>query len=438
MKILNKILSQIRFYTIIEPECYVGNLNYKNLLRNIFYFIFIDFNLRKFFKSSLKIMIKMFLDTLSLIFIPLIIIIFFSKYRFIQLDYSQIGIFSHQLNGMTKFHFLNKKIPIICVPKSISRSHIKNIFENLIIIDSIFLNILFLPLINSKLISCPPQHTESYFKNALLERTSPFFFCKIIKKYSKENKNNNFLISNNYLNQMQILFEKKFRDFDIQKTFILHVRDENYIASSYLRAATLKNYISSIEMINKNNFNVIRIVHPKSEKLSLSKNYSELDISSIENQYFQYFLLKKCKGFICCHSGPGPLGAFLDAPILELNLFPLEFSYALKKNDIYVPKKIKTQNGKLLSYNEIFSSNLRFIASKPQMDSRNLIAIENSEDEIYESVKEFIKLQEDKSIPLTINQSKFKECIPENSSFRDIEGRLSDYYLKKNYNLFFL
>ena len=119
MKILNKILSQIRFYTIIEPECYVGNLNYKNLLRNIFYFIFIDFNLRKFFKSSLKIMIKMFLDTLSLIFIPLIIIIFFSKYRFIQLDYSQIGIFSHQLNGMTKFHFLNKKIPIICVPKSI-------------------------------------------------------------------------------------------------------------------------------------------------------------------------------------------------------------------------------------------------------------------------------------------------------------------------------
>lgn len=437
MKIFNKILSQIRFYTIIEPECYVGNFDYKNLLRNIFYFIFIDFNLRKFFKSLLRTLIKILLDLLSLIFIPFIILIFFSKYRFMQLDYSQIGIFSHQLNGMTKFHFLNKKIPIICVPKSISRSHIKNIFQNLIIIDSIFLNILFLPLINSKLISCPPHYMESYFKNASLDRTSPFFFCKTIKKYSKESKNNNFLMSNDYLNQMQILFENKFRDFDIKKTFILHVRDENYIASSYLRAATLKNYISSIEMINKNNFNVIRIVHPKSEKLSLGKNYSELDISSIENQYFQYFLLKRCKGFICCHSGPGPLGAFLEASILELNLFPLEFTYALKKNDIYVPKKIKKQNGKLLSYNEIFSSKLKFVSSKPQMDSRSLIAIENSEDEVYESVKEFIRLQDNKSARLTDNQSKFIESIPKNSSFRDIDGRLSDYFLKKNYNLFF-
>ena len=246
MSIFNKILSQIRYYTIIEPDCFIGDLNYKNLFRNIFYYLLVNFSLRKLVKNLLQTLIKFLLDILSLIFFPFIIIIFFSKYRFIQLDYSQIGIFSHQLNGMTKFHFLNKKIPIICVPKSISRSHIKNIFENLIIIDSIFLNILFLPLINSKLISCPPQHMESYFENASLNRTSPYFFCKIIKKYSEENKNNNFSMSNNYLNQMQILFEKKFKDFNIKNTFVLHVRDENYVASSYLRAASLKNYISSI------------------------------------------------------------------------------------------------------------------------------------------------------------------------------------------------
>tara|TARA_B100000780_G_C21114311_1_gene450646 strand:- start:560 stop:1654 length:1095 start_codon:yes stop_codon:yes gene_type:complete len=363
--------------------------------------------------------------------------IYFTKYRFIQLDYSQIGIFAHQLNGMNKFHLLKNKIPIVCVPKTINRSHIKSIFDKLIIIDNLILNIIFLPFINSKIISCPPDYVESYFKNEKLERTAVPFFSKIVKDYELQKKSNHFQLSKIYEEKMKIVFNKKFKGYDLKNTFILHARDEKYVTSSYLRAVTLKNYISSIEMILSKNFHVIRIVHSKSEKLNFIKNYSELNIEEVENQYLQYYLLSNCKGFICCHSGPGPLGAFLDAPILELNVFPLEISYALKKNDLFVPKKIQHNNERFLSYNEIMGSNIRFISSKPQMDLRNFKVIENSEDEVFEAVREFIKMQNNKLLTLTENQLKFKKSIPSVSSFNYIDGRISDYFIKKNYHLFF-
>ena len=342
MKIINRFFYSIKFYTIIEPECYIGNYNYKNLVRNFLYFLFIQFNIKKFIKTSLSFFIKISLDILSIIYLPIIITIYFTKFRFIQLDYSQIGIFAHQINGMCKFHFLKNKIPIICVPKTINRSHVKSIFDKLIVLDGIILNIILLPLINSRLISCPPDYVESYFKSVKLERTAGPFFCKIIQDYELQSKSNHFQLSKIYEEKMKIFFHENFKDYDLKNTFILHIRDENYITSSYLRAATLKNYISTIDMMLSKNFQIIRLVHSKSEKLNFSRNYSELNVEDINNQYLQYYLLSKCKGFICCHSGPGPLGALLDAPILELNLFPLEISYALKKNDVFVPKKYNT------------------------------------------------------------------------------------------------
>ena len=437
MKIINKFFYLIKYYTIIEPQCYIGNFNYKNLIRNLLYFLFIQFSIKKFVKTLISFFVKISLDTLSIIYLPIIIVVYFTKFRFIQLDYSQIGIFAHQINGMCKFHFLKNKIPIICVPKTINRSHIKSIFDKLIILDSVILNIILLPLINSQLISCPPDYVESYFENAKLERTATPFFCKIIQDYELQTENNHFQLSKIYEEKMKTIFHENFKNYDLKNTFILHVRDENYVASSYLRAATLKNYISTIDMMLSKNFQVIRLVHSKSEKLNFSKNYSELNVEDVSNQYLQYYLLSKCKGFICCHSGPGPLGALLDAPILELNLFPLEISYALKKNDVFVPKKIQCNNERFLSYNEIFGSDLRFVASKPQMDFRNFKAVENTEDEIHAATSEFIDMQNNKLLSLTENQLRFKRNLPSVSSFNYVGGRISDYFLKKNYHLFF-
>ena len=68
---------------------------------------------------------------------------------------------------------------------------------------------------------------------------------------------------------------------------------------------------------------------------------------------------------------------------------------------------------------------------------RKLNAVENSEDEVFEAVSEFIDIQNNKSQPFTKNQLNFKKNIPSISSFNYVEGRIADYYLKNNYDLFF-
>ena len=436
-KIINKFFNLVKFYTIIEPDYYIGQLSYKNLLRNIFFYSFANYNTRRFCTNLISIIIKIFLDTFSVIYFPIILIIYFSKFRFIQLNYSQIGIFAHQLNGMCKFHFLENKTPIICVPRTVSRSHIKKIFDKLIIVDSLFLNILFLPLINSAFISCRADYVESFYKNKKLERTATPLFCKIIQDYALSEKKNYFQLSKSYEKKMNTFFNINFKDYDLNNTFVLHTRDAGFVKSSDLRNANLKNYTASIDMILNKNYNLIRIVHSKSEKLNFTKNYTEMNIEEKDNEYLQYYLLSKCRGFICGHSGPGPLGALLNTPILELNLFPLEMSYALKKNDIFVPKKLLFNNERFLHYNEIFGSDIRFVNSVPQMSMRKLNAVENSEDEVFEAVSEFIDIQNNKSQPFTKNQLNFKKNIPSISSFNYVEGRIADYYLKNNYDLFF-
>ena len=71
------------------------------------------------------------------------------------------------------------------------------------------------------------------------------------------------------------------------------------------------------------------------------------------------------------------------------------------------------------------------------MNIRKLNAVENSEDEVFEAVSEFIEIQNNKSQSFTINQLNFKKSIPSVSSFNYIDGRISDYFIKKNYHLFF-
>lgn len=94
-------------------------------------------------------------------------------------------------------------------------------------------------------------------------------------------------------------------------------------------------------------------------------------------------------------------------------------------------------NERFLPYNEIFGSDVRFVNSTTQMNIRKLNAVENSEDEVFEAVSEFIEIQNNKSQSFTINQLNFKKSIPSVSSFNYIDGRISDYFIKKNYHLFF-
>jgi hypothetical protein len=232
MRVFNNFFSLFNSFIIVQPDQYVGCLNYINFFRNLFFYIF-SVNFNGFIKTLLNLIVKIILDIFKLFAFPISLVIYFTKIRFIQLNYFQIGIVSHQLNAMIKNHLLNKKIPIICVPKSHSRSYIKKIFKNLIIIDNIFFNIILLPFINTDFISSKPDNVESFFKNKKLERTSKSFYTDIVTSFEKNNTKDPFAFSEKYIKMMTDYKNKYFNNFDLKSTFVLHLRDENYIKTSY-------------------------------------------------------------------------------------------------------------------------------------------------------------------------------------------------------------
>ena len=63
-----------------------------------------------------------------------------------------------------------------------------------------------------------------------------------------------------YIQEMMIDYKDKyFNNFNLKNTFVLHLRDEKYIKTSYLRSGTIENYFPAIEMLLESNYQIIRI-----------------------------------------------------------------------------------------------------------------------------------------------------------------------------------
>lgn len=125
-KLLNNFLEYLnKFYILLHPENLPSVLSYKNLFKNIFWFykkkqlIFVLNYIFKFF-------IKLFLDLFKLIYFPIVFVFYISNYRFIQIDYSQIGTFCHQIEIGVKHNSLKKKINYFYSKNSFSFSNKKN------------------------------------------------------------------------------------------------------------------------------------------------------------------------------------------------------------------------------------------------------------------------------------------------------------------------
>ena len=442
MKILKNFINKIflhinRPYVLIHPEIIPVLISYKALIENIFW-LSINKKIKNAFIYLAKFIFKIFFDLIKIIYLPISVSFYFSKYRFIQVDYSQIGTFGHQLQVMVKYNHLRNKKSLIFVPRTLIRSHIKKIFSNLKIIDSMILNILAQPLIQTNFISCEVTNAECLYERdgKKIGRNYP---TQIIQTFEEKfgNSLHLFDLKLQYIKEMEKFFISKFKNFDIQKTIVLHVRDESFLASSYLRGASLENYFPTINYLLDNNYFVIRLIHSKSKKLKFSNNYAELDTNEVFNQFFQYYLIAKCKGFINCHSGPGSLGALMNTPMLAVNIF-YPYTFATKKNDIYLLKRIKNRENKIINYIELFNKDFydKYAVSQTKMSQYGYVALENTKDEILEATKEFLEINKGNFYNLNKDQKSFIKNIPQTSCFRYLDSRISCYFQKKYPKLF--
>ena len=140
-------------YIFVYPKFRVDEFNFNNSIINLIYFL-----KKKKYIQLIKLLIILFfyliINLSKIIYLPIIIIIYFTKYRFAQISYTQIGHLNELINFMTKRNYINGYKTIYLIPNDSDFYFISRIFKKLIIINNIFLNLILLPLKYSSFISC--------------------------------------------------------------------------------------------------------------------------------------------------------------------------------------------------------------------------------------------------------------------------------------------
>lgn len=438
-----KFISKIIFtqdinsmFIIAEPLRLIKKLTFSNLVKNSI-FNLLNLRFKKFIKNIILLIFIIIINVIKIFYIPLIIIIYFSKYRFVQINYSQVGALNYHLNVMVKINLIRGYKSIILIPRYCEFAFIKKIFKNLIIIDNLFLNIILLPLKHTSLISCKNEEVEPFVDSGgnLIPK---IHVAKIYSEYNKikNNSNNLFCFNETFKKEMKSFFETNYPNLNINKLFIIHSRDDGYSFNSSLRSSNAETYLSSIKYLVKLGFGVIRLVHSKSKKLYFANDkYLELNTDYNFNKQLQYYLISICKGFMVNSSGPATIGPLFNVPIYETNLWGIN-AVANKKKDVFILKKIRQKN-KLLTYKKLVDLgffNGMFLSSS-SINQYRLKVINNSAVEILGGLKEFIFLQK-KITKLSRQQILFKKILPNYIEYKHYSSNISKYFLKKNKKLF--
>ena len=127
----------------------------------------------------------------------------------------------------------------------------------------------------------------------------------------------------------------------------------------------------------------------------------------------------------------------MNTPMLAVNIF-YPYTFATKKNDIYLLKRIKNRENKIINYIELFNKDFydKYAVSQTKMTQYGYVALENTKDEILEATKEFLEINKGNFYNLNKDQKSFIKNIPQTSCFRYLDSRISCYFQKKYPELF--
>ena len=435
-KILNFFFN-VDAYIILEPDKFVTSLNLTNILKNVLFFLK-KFQLKKIIKYFFFLLRFISIKIVIIFYLPLIIFFKYSKYRFLRLSSNQLGSLAHNLDAQIKLSLLEKKKPIVILPKySPYEKNFRDILINdFIYINNSFISILLLPLIFSDSISYKPEDVETFlFKKKNIKCIKNTFYNKILSEYEKKFKNSAtiFKLKREVSYNLEDKFKKLFNNINIKNTFVIHVRDSSFYKTSLLRTANLNNYIPTIKYLLSKNYQIIRLVHNNEKKIFFKKNYFEFNHEKELNKSLQTFIVKNCKGIICCHGGPSSFAAMLGTPICQTNVIPFDHVHANKEKDVYIHKKV-FKNKQIINYNFIFKTEFKYLYNVAQL--KDLKLIENSSLEIINAVKEFVDKLKDKSTKKkSFLQKKYYKILPKNLSIKYSNAKISEFFIKNNISL---
>ena len=348
----------IKFYLSLilrplPPTELIGDIleNRFSLLRRLKLFFSID--VKKNTKIKILHLIKhILINIMIVIYYPIILLFYLLKIRFLHICLWQVGGIIHHLDFVVKENKLKHNFKLILfAPKTLSiNNYIPHIYKKEVkVITNIFLYLISLPLIHSRLISIDAWDSENVNANSNCHQIHREYF----KKYKT------------YICDLNELDDRIYKDFinkhNINKKIIsLHVRDDGFYGFKSYRSCEIDTYKKTISNLLKKNFIVIRFVNESSKELNFdNKNYLELTTRNEDEKILQYLIIKN--SFLCISTLGGPMSFnfITNTPFLITNLIPLSISGATKNKDQYILKKYYSNNEKrFLNLKEVFEKKL--------------------------------------------------------------------------------
>ena len=199
-----------------------------------------------------------------------------------------------------------------------------------------------------------------------------------------------------------------------KKFVCLHVRDNKYrndAGRREYRNSDVNNYIELINFLTSKDYYVFRLGDQPAPKVNLSnKKFFDIPYSNIKSELMDLFLIKECEFYVGTLSGTLDTAYLFNKPVLLTNTYELFPSFPRKKNDRAIFKKIidkKTEE--TINIKDFAKFNIKYHDSLLDI-KKDIMFEENSEEELYDAVKEYLDLINKKN-HLNNIQIKFNELL---------------------------
>ena len=318
--------------------------------------------------------------------------------------------------------FLIKNLTVTEI--SIQYIVVKSLFTFILNIDFLFSRIYF--LFYKKKIKNITQYDFPYMGLENLYTNKEVSF-ESIEKY--DNFKLSFLIPKKFYTKSQNILNR-INYNNNSKIVCIHVRDSSFHNDKNRRAyrnPTIENYYDSINYLLDKGYSVFRLGLVAEKKIQIfRKNFFDLPflISPDEIEFLQFYLVENCQFFIGSESGPQYLPWFQNKPTLYTNVFKFFYLTSPNINCRYTFRKIfDKKKNKFLNLKEYLR--LPYTYHDVNKYNDNFLFIENTKDELLNSLKEFEEHYINKNWELTNSQIEFNNYL---------KKRLKDMFINKEQN----
>jgi len=385
------------------------------------------------FKNAFHILRLSYMIGLSYVLWPLAYLLKKNGYRFVDIDLSQIGTIFY-LDLLLREGVLNTGKPTAKNKVLVLASHYKDGNHYLLNLYKPYVTLVRNPVLKFLL---SPLFVSNVFQDNSFRFDSVYFSKPIAhnvwNEYAKEHDAPLIHLPEADKKKAQDLLENYLPEG--QKFVTLHVRDSGFYGDTdrTTRNADIRTYQKAIQYLIDKGFAVVRIGDPNSVSIEemvkdcgpLLFDYAHSDIKS---EFMDCYLLSESEFLIGAPSGPVMVTMLFNVQSCNVNWNNVSHAPHFVEGDIATIKKvcyIKDQT--LVPFEKLFQPPLSQNPNQQTLEKHGLYYENNSEEEILNTVKEFIEIPRDQVSSL---QEKAREYIGVDHYALGAKGNFSNTILE--------